>query len=274
MHELLEKLGDLPAIPSVVQELIQSFNNPDLDSHHLAQKISQDPALTVKMLRVANSAFYGLSREVGSIHEAVVLLGFAAVRSLALSAAFINHFPPDSRSCLDRRSYWKRRVAVGCHAKSLASCMGVEPDMAFTAGLLNDIGVMVMDVCARERFGVVWRKAEESGVDLLQLERDEFGIDHAELGAEAAKQWKFPAAIVDVIRFHYQPEHKPCAILTCLVEVASLLVEAREKGPLEIEWLERIPSPLREVLEPKWDCVRDCLPGAAQLESANDLLLT
>ena len=193
MHEILDNLHQLPAIPAVVQELIQNFDNPALDSQHLAQKISQDQALVAKVLRVANSAFYGLPRQVGSTQEAVVVLGFSTVRSLVLSAGFIDAFSASTpTACVDREHYWQRSLVIATYARAVAKCLRQDSEMAFSAGLLHDIGIMVLDVCAHERFAVVWKNAQGDGDELIQAERAAFGFDHAELGAEVARRWKFP----------------------------------------------------------------------------------
>lgn len=269
MHEILDNLHQLPAIPAVVQELIQNFDNPALDSQHLAQKISQDQALVAKVLRGANSAFYGLPRQVGSTQEAVVVLGFSTVRSLVLSAGFINAFSASApAACVDREHYWQRSLAIAIYARAVAKCLHQDSETAFTAGLLHDIGLMVLDVCAHERFAVVWKNAQGDGDELIQAERAAFGFDHAELGAEVARRWKFPTAIEDAIRYHYQPGHQPFQILTGVVQVAKALALAREEGRPEDEWFARIPEILRDILKLDRDKLRRCLPQAEQMEAA------
>jgi putative nucleotidyltransferase with HDIG domain len=272
-HEILDNLHQLPAIPAVVQELIQNFDNPALDSQHLAQKISQDQALVAKVLRVANSAFYGLPRQVGSTQEAVVVLGFSTVRSLVLSAGFIDAFSASTpAACVDRNQYWQRSLVVATYARAVAKCLRQDSEMAFTAGLLHDIGIMVLDICAHERFAAVWKTAQGNGDELIQAERTTFGFDHADLGAEVAHRWKFPLAIEDAIRYHYQTECQPFQILTGVVQVARALALANEEGIPEDKWFARIPQTLRDALKLDWDRLRKCLPQPEQLEAAKNLM--
>ncbi|MBU1692154.1 MAG: HDOD domain-containing protein [Gammaproteobacteria bacterium] len=274
MHEILDNLHQLPAIPAVVQELIQNFDNPALDSQHLAQKISQDQALVAKVLRVANSAFYGLPRQVGSTQEAVVVLGFGTVRSLVLSAGFIDAFSASTAAaCVDREHYWQRSLVVATYARAVAKCLRQDPETAFSAGLLHNIGIMVLDLCAHERFAVVWQNAQNSDGDkLIQAERATFGFDHAELGAEVAHRWKFPAAIEDAIRYHYQPGHQPFQILTGVVQVARVLALSSEEGLPEDKWFARIPQVLRDALKLEGGKLHKCLPLPEQLEAAKKLV--
>lgn len=272
MQDLLENLHQLPAVPAVVQELIQSFDDPSLDAQHLAEKIGHDQALAAKVLRVANSAFYGLPRQVGSIQEAVVVLGFSTVRSLVLSAAFVDAFSSGTPSCVERNTYWRRSVATATFAKSLAKCLRQDSEMAFSAGLLHDIGIMVLDVCAHERFAAVWEAAQREGADLIAEERAALGFDHAELGAEVTRRWKFPSSIEDAIHYHYQPERQPFQMLTGIVQAASLLEQAMEEGCTEEESFARIPPSLRAALKLEWDRFHKCLPQPEQIEAAGSLI--
>ena len=121
MNEILNNLHQLPSIPAVVQELISNFDNPELDSQHLAQKIGQDQALAAKVLRVANSAFYGLPRQVGSIQEAVVVLGFNTVRSLALSISMVDFLTGrPGKHQINYSEFWKHSIGVSIMARAIA----------------------------------------------------------------------------------------------------------------------------------------------------------
>lgn len=112
--QVIAKLHQLPAMPAVVQEVIASFTNDKLDSAVLADRIAQDQGLSAKVLRVSNSSFYGLPRKIGSIQDAVMVLGFNSVRSLALSAGFVHVFPPVPGSPFNRQAYWKHSFRVAC----------------------------------------------------------------------------------------------------------------------------------------------------------------
>ncbi|MDP1704729.1 MAG: HDOD domain-containing protein [Sulfurimicrobium sp.] len=274
MHEILNNLHQLPSIPAVVQELIVSFDNPDLDSQHLAGKIGQDQALSAKVLRVANSAFYGLPRQVGSIQEAVTVLGFSAVRSLVLSAGFVDAFSTDGAACVDRNLYWQRSLTTATYAKAVAKCLRLDGEMAFSAGLLHDIGILVLDVCDHERFTALWLTVQEGGSGLIEAERTTFGFDHAELGAEVARRWKFPPVIEDAIRYHYQPEHQTLQMLTRIVQVAALLARFSEEKLPGDQWFGYIPQNLRNALKLDRDKLCKHLPLPEQLEAAKNQIFS
>lgn len=273
MDAILDRLHQLPSIPAVVQELISNFDNPDLDSQHLAEKIGQDQALAAKVLRVANSAFYGLPRQIGSIQEAVTVLGFSTVRSLVLSAGIIDAFATTSPACVDRKQYWQRSLATAIYARAVAKCLRQDSETAFSAGLLHDIGILVLDVCDHERFAALWRDTQAGENGLIEAERAALGFDHAELGAEVARRWKFPPAIEEAIRHHYQPEHPPFQPLTGCVHVARILAQALEDGLPEQEWFARIPETLRAALRLAPEKLAGCLPQAEQLEALKGMML-
>lgn len=274
MNHVLEKLHQLPSIPAVVQELIASFDNPELDTQKLALKIGQDQALSAKVLRVANSAFYGLPRQIGSIQEAVTVLGFSTIRSLVLSAGFIDTFLSDDVATVDRKLYWQRSLAIATYAKSVARCLRQDGEMAFSAGLLCDIGILVLDVCDQARFAAVWQSVQGEGSALIEAERAALGFDHAELGAEVARRWKFPDAIEEAIRYHYQPGHQPLKMLTGIVQLAAFLVRFNEEKLPESEWFGHIPQTLLEALRVDWESLHKCLPLPEQIEAAKNLIIT
>lgn len=273
MHEILANLHQLPSIPAVVQELIASFDDPDLDSQHLAQKIGQDQALAARVLRVANSAFYGLPRQVGSIQEAVTVLGFGTVRSLVLSAGFVGAFLASETACIDRKQHWQRSLATATLARALARCLRQDGEMAFSAGLLLDIGVMVLDICDHERFASLWEGAGGEENALVEAERATLGFDHAELGAEVARRWKFPPAIEDAIRCHYQPQQSPFRTLVGIVQAAALLARFSERELPRAEWFANLPPALREALHLDPDRLETCLPSSDQIEAAKHQML-
>ncbi len=273
MHEILDNLHRLPAIPAVARELIHSFDDPGLDSQHLARKIGQDQALSAQVLRVANSAFYGLPRQVGSIQEAVVVLGFSAVRSLVLSAGIIGVFSSATPAAVDRRQFWQQSLSSAIHARAVAKCLRQDGELAFSAGLLHDIGIMVLDVCDHERFAALWQAAQAGEYGLIEAERAALGFDHAELGAEVARRWNFPFAIEEAIRHHYQPEHRPFQMLTGIVQVAAVLARhGAEEAPAD-DWFARIPPALLDAMKLDRERLEQCLPRPEQVEAATSLML-
>lgn len=267
--QILAKLHQLPAIPAVVQEVIASFKNANLDSAVLARKISQDQGLSAKVLRVANSTFYGLPRKVSSVQDAAMVIGINCVRSLALSAGFTYAFPPAAHGLFDRTAYWKRSFRVGGYAKALAQCLRQDQQMAFTAGMFHDIGELVLDVCIPEQFAGMLERQKASGLSLIEIEQSELGCDHALIGAEMSKRWNFPPKIEHAIRYWRTPEHEPFEPITGIVYAAVLL----ESGLSGAELIAQLPAALRNSLSISWERIEACLPEPDQLDAGANLML-
>lgn len=268
--EVLSKLRQIPVLPLVLQEVIASFSNDHLDATSLARKIAQDQGLSAKILRVANSTFYGLPRGVGSIHDAVVVLGFDSVRSMVLSAGMVQVFPADPYSLFDRQTYWQRSFRVAALSKALAKPLKSDQQLAFTAGLFYDIGQLVLDLCIPQQFADMLQQQASSGADLIGIERTELGFDHAEIGAEVIRLWNFPQEIEQVVCFWREPEHEPFASLTAVVHVATLL----ERGLSGNEFMACLPETLRSRLKITWERIEACLPQPEQLDAgANSMLV-
>ena len=171
--EILAKLHQLPSLPLIVQEVIASFRNANLDSTVLAHKIAQDQGLSARVLRVANSSFYGLAREVGSMQEAVTVLGFDTVRSLVVLAGATFAFPPSANTLFDRQTYWINSFRVATYTEALAQCLGGARQMSFTAGLFHDVGQLALSICIPEKFAGLLAQQKNSGLSLIELERAE-----------------------------------------------------------------------------------------------------
>lgn len=268
-NEIFARLHQLPAMPIVVQEVMDSFRDDKLDSTVLAHRIAQDQGLSAKVLRVANSSFYGLPRKIGSIQDAVVVLGFNTVRSLVLSAGFVHAFPPVPGSPFDRQAYWRRSFRVAAYTGALAQYLHQGQKMAFAAGIFYDIGQLVLDMFIPEQFARVLERQKASGLGLAELEQAEFGFDHALIGAEMARRWNFPPDIEHAIRYWRTPEHELFEPVTGMVHVAVLL----EQGLRGDALMKCLPTMLGDRLKINRECIEACLPEPDQIDAGADLML-
>jgi len=271
MNEVLDTLQQLPTISAVVQKVIASFDDPNLDAHTLARKIAQDQGLVTKVLRVANSAFYGLPRQVGSIQEAVVVLGFANVRTLVIAAGLVGAFPAARESALfDRKKFWHDSARIALCARLLAKQLKQNQEIAFTAGLLSGVGQIVLDVCLPKEFGRVLQQAGAGS--LIEVEQTLLGFDHATIGAEVAKRWNFPAAIQHAIRFHYAPVQEPFEPISAIVSVAAQLVQGLDSGAAPDELPQHLPETVTNRLGLDWDAIMTCLEALDEMSAAAGML--
>jgi putative nucleotidyltransferase with HDIG domain len=203
LDDVAAGIRELPSLPVVVMQLLDSMENEQADTAQIAKKIAQDQALVAKVLRVANSSFYGMQGRVASMQDAMVVLGFRSVRTLVVAAAVTGAFPSAQRSWFDQQAFWKHSLAVGLAARAFALAMGQNADQAFTAGLLHDIGRLVLVSCFPEQYKAVVEKQRGQDEFSIDAERAVLGFDHMQVGEVLAKRWKFAPAIGNAVRHHH-----------------------------------------------------------------------
>jgi putative nucleotidyltransferase with HDIG domain len=196
---------NLPTIPVVLARVLQLVDADKANGKELIEVIEHDQALTAKILRLANSAFFGQSRRVATIQRAVVLLGFTTVRNLALGVKVWDVLGAGiARSRVDE--LWSHAVAVGLATRSLAGRLRAgDPEEGFTAGLLHDVGRLVLAMRFRDEY---WRVVGGAGEvqPIHEQEAATFGVDHAEVAGWMLEAWSLPPTIVDAVRLHHAPE--------------------------------------------------------------------
>ena len=262
--EMLAKLHGLPSLPEVLQELITSLNNPDMDTTMLAHKIERDQGLSAKVLRMANSSFYGLPRKVGSIQDAVTVLGFDTVRSLVLTSGMIGLFPPLPGSVFDRQSYWKRCYRIATLSKALGSNLESDKQLAFTAGMFCEIGQLLLDLCIPRQFFEILKQQAHSELSLIELEESLLGFNHFDIGADIIHIWNFPLAIEQLIRnwtrTDSQTRFDP---LECVVHIAASV----ESGVIGEELIAELSQTWCARMHVSWAQIEATLPDANGVEA-------
>jgi len=236
--ELAERywaLRELPAFPSIATKLLQLASDPNVDVNKLAGLLRSDASFSAEMLRRANSALYGLSSEVSSLRQAVMLLGLDQIKSLAL-ALCIGSYLRSALNLAPLRRCWRHSLTTAILAEKSAT--PAQADIAYTAGILHDIGLFGLMVNYPNEYASMLVVAQENQFDLLATERALFDLDHCEAGAWLARQWKFPRGIEDVtLRHHIRPENDDLSMPAHIYRasaVASALGFAIS-GPLEPE---------------------------------------
>lgn len=217
---ILRSVKELPALPAVVLELIQSFGDSHVSAEQLAVKISHDQAIAAKTLRIANSSFYGLPRQVTSIAEATAILGLRTLRSVATSAGLVGAFAKSRCQGFDFDAFWRHSIGTALTCRALARCTRLDEDAAFTLGLVHDIGRLVLVSSYEEEYAQAIAYHSEHDCLMHAAERHHFGVDHAEVGGVIAEHWHFAPEIVNAIACHHRPPSTPARGLSDLVHVA------------------------------------------------------
>ncbi|MDP5151281.1 HDOD domain-containing protein [Rheinheimera baltica] len=227
MKHLISNATNLPSIPKVVQELIASFSNPDITSNHISQILINDQALSAKVLRMANSVRYGGHRKVGSIKDAVVMLGFNSLRTMVLSVGFTSAL--DGPAAFDIREFWLKSFKMANRCKWLAKTLKIDAEVAFTCGLLHAIGEYLIHV-VKPAEAVVIDERVNTGESRSRLEQQLLGFDYTQAGAELTDFWHFPQEIVQAIRWQENPTGSPeLSSYAACVHIAHYMVENEAK---------------------------------------------
>lgn len=199
-------IGRLPSLPAIVLELVASLDRDDLDVAVLAGKMALDQALTARALKLANSSFYGLSREVTSLQAAISVLGFNSIRALATTAALMDGLASARSAGLALIPFWRHSIGAALCARALAAHSGQAQDSAYTAGLLHDIGRLLLATQFPAQYSAVLEHQEQHDSGPLQAEQAVLRLDHTQAGAALARHWKFPQAMQEAIAWHHDPQ--------------------------------------------------------------------
>ena len=226
LRSRVENISTIPTIPSVLKQLSTIIENPKISLNEISHFVSQDPALTTKILQMVNSALYGFPGRISSVNHAVMLLGLNVVKGLLLS---VSVFEIMHKAMIGLREH---SIGVAIASKVLARMKGLkEPEEVFVAGLLHDVGKVILTLSWPEEYDRTVKEAESSGIAIFDAERSRFSETHAAVAGWLAEKWHFPRKLCECIANHHRPQTSSLAPLeTAIVHVADVLVKARGLG--------------------------------------------
>lgn len=211
VKRVVSNIRNLPTPPIVFHQIQKVINDPKVSAGQIAGILAEDPAMSVKVLKLTNSAFYGLSREVNSVKQAVVIVGIEAIKNLVLSASVLDMFKGKSIDQDFQESFWRHSLATAfcCRilARRIRSRGFVDPDAGFSSGLLHDIGKIVISCFLPDEYArlKVERESDRTVAD-YEIEERALGYTHAQIGGFLAMQWKLPQRLGDAITYHHHPQ--------------------------------------------------------------------
>ncbi len=235
VEEVLRSVKRLRPLPANTTRLLSEIDNPESSTRSVARLIALDQALTAYVLQIANSAYLGYASDCTSPKDAVVRLGFKQVRSLTLSVTASG--PLSQRLAgyrLGNHELWSHSTAVAATAHWLATIFHYpDPEEAYSAGLLHDIGKLVLDQFVLADYERIMAAMQANDTPMWQVEAELYGIDHASVGGLIAEQWDFPAVLADAIHYHHAPtQARVRPNLTAIINLANAIVA--DDGPAEI----------------------------------------
>jgi len=234
IREKITRNARLVSLPAVYLRLKAVLDATDSNLADIADVVGSDPALTARLLRLVNSAYFGLATPIDTITRAISLLGTQEVHDLSLSVSVAQTFDGMSNEVMDMHSFWRKSVVCGIAARELATMSNVlDSERLFVAGLLRDIGHLFIYQAAPHEARQAMEKARLQQIPLYQAERAILGVDYAQIGGELMRHWRLPQSLCEPIEHHPEPEHSgDHELMTSIVHIAGHLTEALEHGDL------------------------------------------
>ncbi|MCH8979823.1 MAG: HDOD domain-containing protein [Armatimonadetes bacterium] len=264
MQAYVEKaMVDLPSLPTTIVQVVQAMESETVTTRQIEDLIGTDPAVVTKLLKVVNSAYFGMPRQIGSISQAIAILGMHQVRNLVLSIGVLNALSGDStRTEIMQRRFWERSFGAAACAQLLAQHKKLHPkeqEALFVAGLLHDIGILFMLTQFTAPYLEVLEHSFKNDEPLIDVERRLMKTDHASLGGMLAEIWNFPEGLEELIRCHEEPgnpdEMPAVACIHAAGRIACSLMGGdftgcpQQMAPEVADWLDMSDDQLDELKE-------------------------
>jgi putative nucleotidyltransferase with HDIG domain len=263
----VRRIKNLPTVPGIVAKIARMVENPETSAAEVGRLIAQDQVLSAKVLRMANSAFFGMSRKISSISQALVILGFEVVKGLVLTSSVFDMIQKSMAGL------WEHSIGCAAASGAVATLLGRDDaEEILVAGLLHDLGKVVLALNLPEEMRLVQEKVAAGNVLFYEAENEVLDFDHAELGQWLAEHWNLPESLAEPMRLHHRPEK---AVLkpecTAIVHVADIVIRAKGFGnagdalvpPISMAAWEMLGLrrtdflPILEILEPKLSSLCD-----------------
>lgn len=262
VQQALAKVTEIGSLPEVTARIVQVVDDPNSTAREIQQVVEGDPALAAKLLKIVNSAFYGLPAQVGNLERAILMLGLSAVRNLALAASVSRLIKPGNISAeFTTRDLWRHSVAVAVGAKLIAGSTRYPlADEAFVAGLVHDMGLIVAQQLFATEVRTVAEQCSATPQNFCGLEQLTLGADHQAFGVALATKWKFPLALRNAVGYHHTPgdlqsEHQRLAAIIYMADMLCcraklgfwLTARAQTPAPEMLQLVGLTPAALGEI---------------------------
>ncbi len=224
---LVDRMGELAAFPDIYFNISQTLQRPNVSAADIAKVVSSDMVLSARLLKVVNSPFYGFRAQIDTVHRAIALAGMNELLTLALGMTAVNYFQDIPPGFISLESFWRHSVGCGILARSLSeSIPEMNPERMFTAGLLHDLGRLVMSKELPQLTAMSMALALDKRIPQVEAEQMVLGFDHAQIGGELLRQWAFPDILVSLVENHHAPMQCLSPREACLIRMADMASNA------------------------------------------------
>ncbi len=234
---ITSRIDSLPALPTIVNKVMQVTADPESSANDLMKVISQDQSLSTAILKMANSAFFGMTRKVTSLQLAVSVLGFKAIQNLVLARSVFKSFKGiGSKNHFNMRAFWEHSFVCGLSAKVIAAEIKGNKDDLFVAGLIHDIGKLVIFMALPIKFAEIVKMSGAVASKTFDVEKQVVGITHDEIAMSLLSRWLFPEELVTAVGFHHRPNEAGQSQLALAIHAADLLTHISDSKDDEEEF--------------------------------------
>ena len=235
LKEKVQTIIQLPALPTIAMEVVDLVDNPKTSASRLGKLISTDQALTAKVLKIANSPFYGFPKKISTIDFAIIVLGYDALKEIVISISLVSSLQKKSDQVFDAKGFWDHAITTGVLARRLARDLGYRVSgEVFVGGLLHDMGISVLHRYFKNEFKRIVEIARDTDLTFLEAEESVLGVTHAEVGGWLAERWNLPDHLVEAISQHHTPTRAAKNTdLVALIHVADVFANRMAEQPNE-----------------------------------------
>jgi HD-like signal output (HDOD) protein len=232
LKNLIKNPREIPTLPAIYYQIMEALNDPDETLEGIARVIEQDPSLTIRLLGLVNSPFFGFSNNISKLSQAIGAIGTIHLRELVLSTTVISQFKNIPEKYATMESFWTHGIACGLAAKELSKTLSLgDPDELYVIGMIHDIGSLLIYKGASEKAALVLERCNDWGLNLINAEQEVLGFDHTQVGEALTQKWDLPENFSEAIRFHHDPLTAPESTKeTAILYVANYIVESSQLG--------------------------------------------
>jgi len=229
IDDFFNSIVTLPSLPKVVQEVMQMLNREDVALGEVARTVEHDAVISAKVLKMANSSYYGATRAIKTIEDAIAILGLTKLRTLVIASGVTSSVAP--MSGYDLKKFWQHSLVTAGISREIAAALGRDAEVAYIAGLLHQIGRLLIQMVFPKISAEVESACVGLGVEVRQkLEHETIGLDHCQIGEELANRWNFPGEISRILRYYATPLDKNACELAPVVYVSAHIASGLERG--------------------------------------------
>lgn len=233
----VQSIIQLPALPSLAMEVVEMVDNPKTSASQLGRVISSDQALTGKVLKIANSPFYGFPKKISTVDFAIIILGFDALKEIVISISLISSLQKKGDKYFSAKMFWDHSISSGVIARRLARDLGYRVSgEVFVGGLLHDMGISVLSRYFESEYKRIVEVARETELTFLEAEESILGVTHAQVGGWLAERWNLPDHLIEAVAKHHTPgEAALNTDLVALIHCADVLAHRISPTPVEFD---------------------------------------